>query len=74
MEGAFLLIHGGLRLVAVFETVVGTIEGVKTATKIKTDLKKPITELACHPRHPVLVFPLFALTAAVDYSHELINI
>ena len=51
-------------LVALYETVVGTIEGVKAATKIKTDLRKPITELACHPRHPVLVlFPVFALTA-----------
>lgn len=34
--------------------VVGTVEGVKSASKVKMDLKKPITELACHPRHPVL--------------------
>ncbi|KAL2621606.1 hypothetical protein R1flu_001811 [Riccia fluitans] len=34
--------------------VVGTIEGVRAATKIKTDLKKPITDLACHPRSPLL--------------------
>jgi hypothetical protein len=50
-------------LVVFYKTVVGTIEGVKAASKIKTDLRKPITELACHPRHPVLVFPVFALTA-----------
>ncbi|KAG6551052.1 hypothetical protein Mapa_007285 [Marchantia paleacea] len=34
--------------------VVGTIEGVRAATKIKADLKKPITDLACHPRSPLL--------------------
>ncbi|MCO5598491.1 hypothetical protein L7F22_052588 [Adiantum nelumboides] len=34
--------------------VVGTVEGTKGVTKIKTDLKKPITELACHPRSPLL--------------------
>lgn len=38
----------------VFE-VVGTVEGGKAPTKIKTDLKKPIVNLACHPRLPVLV-------------------
>ncbi|KAH1082248.1 hypothetical protein J1N35_022009 [Gossypium stocksii] len=36
-------------------TVVGTIEGGRAPTKIKTDLKKPIVNLACHPRLPVLV-------------------
>ncbi|KAH9621979.1 hypothetical protein KSS87_010217 [Heliosperma pusillum] len=35
-------------------TVVGTVEGGRTPTKIKTDLKKPIVNLACHPRFPVL--------------------
>lgn len=35
-------------------TVVGTIEGGRAPTKIKTDLKKPIVNLACHPRLPVL--------------------
>ncbi|KAI0529076.1 hypothetical protein KFK09_001622 [Dendrobium nobile] len=35
-------------------TVVGTIEGGKSPTKIKTDLKKPIVNLSCHPRLPVL--------------------
>ncbi|KAI5057844.1 hypothetical protein GOP47_0027859 [Adiantum capillus-veneris] len=34
--------------------VVGTVEGAKPVTKIKTDLKKPITDLACHPRSPLL--------------------
>ncbi|KAE8695355.1 hypothetical protein F3Y22_tig00110718pilonHSYRG00077 [Hibiscus syriacus] len=36
-------------------TVVGTIEGGRAPTKIKTDLKKPIVNLACHPRLPVLL-------------------
>ncbi|KAI5418139.1 hypothetical protein KIW84_042681 [Lathyrus oleraceus] len=35
-------------------TVVGTVEGGRTPTKIKPDLKKPIVNLACHPRLPVL--------------------
>lgn len=35
-------------------TVVGTVVGGKVPTKIKTDLKKPIVNLACHPRLPVL--------------------
>ncbi|XP_008457818.2 uncharacterized protein LOC103497411 [Cucumis melo] len=35
-------------------TVVGTVEGGRTPTKIKTDLKKPIVNLACHPRLPLL--------------------
>ncbi|GLU13589.1 hypothetical protein SLE2022_302160 [Rubroshorea leprosula] len=35
-------------------TVVGTVEGGRAPTKIKTDLKKPIMNLACHPRLPVL--------------------
>lgn len=43
-------------LAALCVTVVGTLEGVKAATKVKMDLKKPITQLACHPRHPILVF------------------
>lgn len=38
--------------------VVGTVEGGRAPTKIKTDLKKPIVNLACHPRHPVLVMLL----------------
>ncbi|EFJ12514.1 hypothetical protein SELMODRAFT_425298 [Selaginella moellendorffii] len=33
---------------------VGTIEGAKPATIIKTDLEKPVTGLACHPRSPLL--------------------
>ncbi|XP_042389919.1 uncharacterized protein LOC121981456 [Zingiber officinale] len=35
-------------------TVVGTVEGGRPPTKIKTDLKKPIVNLACHPRLPAL--------------------
>ncbi|KAK7331107.1 hypothetical protein VNO77_25321 [Canavalia gladiata] len=35
-------------------TVVGTVEGGRAPTKIKADLKKPIINLACHPRLPVL--------------------
>ncbi|XP_010268740.1 PREDICTED: uncharacterized protein LOC104605601 isoform X2 [Nelumbo nucifera] len=35
-------------------TVVGTVEGGRVPTKIKTDLKKPVVNLACHPRLPVL--------------------
>ncbi|XP_078433538.1 transducin/WD40 repeat-like superfamily protein [Wolffia australiana] len=35
-------------------TAVGTIEGGRPPTKIKTDLKKPIVNLACHPRLPFL--------------------
>ncbi|KAG0486664.1 hypothetical protein HPP92_008759 [Vanilla planifolia] len=35
-------------------TVVGTVEGGRPPTKIKTDLKKPIVNLYCHPRLPVL--------------------
>ncbi|KAJ4775115.1 Transducin/WD40 repeat-like superfamily protein [Rhynchospora pubera] len=35
-------------------TVVGTVEGVRAPTKIKTDLKKSIVNVACHPRLPVL--------------------
>ncbi|GLT76209.1 hypothetical protein SLA2020_478820 [Shorea laevis] len=35
-------------------TVVGTVEGGRAPAKIKTDLKKPIMNLACHPRLPVL--------------------
>lgn len=38
-----------------FCQVVGTVEGGKAPTKIKTDLKKPVVNLACHPRLPVLV-------------------
>ncbi|KAG0579545.1 hypothetical protein KC19_4G105700 [Ceratodon purpureus] len=34
--------------------VVGTVEGVKAATKVKMDMKKPIMQLACHPRQPHL--------------------
>lgn len=48
-------------LVGLVVIVVGTVEGVKTATKVKMDLKKPITQLACHPRHPVLVSPLLVI-------------
>uniref|UniRef100_A0A7N0UDG6 Transducin/WD40 repeat-like superfamily protein n=1 Tax=Kalanchoe fedtschenkoi TaxID=63787 RepID=A0A7N0UDG6_KALFE len=35
-------------------TVVGTVEGGRAPTKIKTDLKKPVVNLACHPRLPLL--------------------
>ncbi|XP_024381335.1 uncharacterized protein [Physcomitrium patens] len=35
--------------------VVGTdVENAKSASKVKMDLKRPIAQLACHPRHPVL--------------------
>lgn len=39
----------------ILHEVVGTVEGGRAPTKIKTDLKKPIVNLACHPRLPVLV-------------------
>lgn len=39
--------------------VVGTVEGGRPPTKIKTDLKKPIVNLACHPRLPVFVSQSF---------------
>ena len=39
----------------VMHEVVGTVEGGRAPTKIKTDLKRPIVNLACHPRLPVLV-------------------
>ncbi|KAI3760920.1 hypothetical protein L1987_51322 [Smallanthus sonchifolius] len=35
-------------------TVVGTVEGGRAPTKIKADMKKPIVNLACHPRLAVL--------------------
>ncbi|KAI5388383.1 hypothetical protein KIW84_074178 [Lathyrus oleraceus] len=35
-------------------TAVGTVEGGRTPTKIKPDMKKAIVNLACHPRLPVL--------------------
>ncbi|OIW20717.1 hypothetical protein TanjilG_21052 [Lupinus angustifolius] len=35
-------------------TVVGTVEGGRAPAKVKTDLRKPIVNLACHPRLPVL--------------------
>lgn len=35
-------------------TVVGAVEGGRQPTKIKTDLKKSIVNVACHPRLPVL--------------------
>ncbi|KAL3813601.1 hypothetical protein ACJIZ3_014869 [Penstemon smallii] len=35
-------------------TVVGTVEGGRAPTKIKTDLKKPVVNIACHPRLPAL--------------------
>ncbi len=41
--------------------VVGTVEGGRPPTKIKTDLKKPVVNLACHPRLPVLVNTIRAL-------------
>ena len=41
--------------------VVGTVEGGRAPTKIKADLKKPIVNLACHPRLPVLVTCLILL-------------
>lgn len=44
----------------ILHEVVGTVEGGRAPTKIKTDLKKPIVNLACHPRLPVLVRCLFA--------------
>ncbi|KAK7252842.1 hypothetical protein RIF29_37075 [Crotalaria pallida] len=48
-------------------TVVGTVEGGRTPTKIKTDLKKPIVNLACHPRLPVL----YVAYAEVDNTIKL---
>ncbi|KAG0492789.1 hypothetical protein HPP92_006187 [Vanilla planifolia] len=34
--------------------LLNTVEGGKPPTRIKTDLKKPIVNIACHPRLPVL--------------------
>ncbi|KAE9466878.1 hypothetical protein C3L33_01226, partial [Rhododendron williamsianum] len=52
---------GGHTVIAILEGfaggsggVVGTVEGGRAPTKIKTDLKKPIVNLACHPRLPLL--------------------
>ncbi|KAK9096714.1 hypothetical protein Sjap_022211 [Stephania japonica] len=62
-------------------TVVGTIEGGRAPTKIKTDLKKPIVNLACHPRLPIL-YVAYAeglirayniQTYAVNYTLQLDN-
>lgn len=62
-------------------TVVGTVEGGRPPTKIKTDLKKPIVNLACHPRLPVL-YVAYAdglirayniQTYAVNYTLQLDN-
>uniref|UniRef100_A0ACD5XRH5 Uncharacterized protein n=1 Tax=Avena sativa TaxID=4498 RepID=A0ACD5XRH5_AVESA len=60
-------------------TVVGTVEGGRPPTKIKTDLKKPIVNLACHPRLPVfyvayaegLVRAYNVHTYAVHYTLQL---
>ncbi|XP_037460268.1 uncharacterized protein LOC119331201 [Triticum dicoccoides] len=60
-------------------TVVGTVEGGRPPTKIKTDLKKPIVNLACHPRLPVfyvayaegLVRAYNVQTYAVHYTLQL---
>ncbi|KAK4393322.1 hypothetical protein Sango_1803000 [Sesamum angolense] len=62
-------------------TVVGTVEGGKAPTKIKTDLKKPIVNLACHPRlHALYVAYQDGLiraynihTYAVQYTLQLDN-
>ncbi|GFY93826.1 transducin/WD40 repeat-like superfamily protein [Actinidia rufa] len=35
-------------------SVIGRRARGRAPTKIKTDLKKPIVNLACHPRHPLL--------------------
>ncbi|XP_072994208.1 uncharacterized protein [Typha latifolia] len=62
-------------------TVVGTVEGGRPPTKIKTDLKKPVVNLACHPRLPVL-YVAYAdglirayniQTYAVNYTLQLDN-
>ena len=50
----FLQVHFHV-LTFCFLLVVGTVDGGRQPTKIKTDLKKPIVNLACHPRLPVLV-------------------
>ncbi|KAK9166763.1 hypothetical protein Scep_001954 [Stephania cephalantha] len=62
-------------------TVVGTIEGGRAPTKIKTDLKKPIVNLACHPRLPILYIAYAEglirayniQTYAVNYTLQLDN-
>ncbi|XP_057444985.1 uncharacterized protein LOC130737246 [Lotus japonicus] len=62
-------------------TVVGTVEGGRAPTKIKTDLKKPIVNLACHPRLPVmyvayadgLIRAYNIQTYAVHYTLQLDN-
>lgn len=50
-----LSFHGKLLIYIALCVVVGTVEGGRAPTKIKTDLKKPIVNVACHPRLPVLV-------------------
>lgn len=62
-------------------TVVGTVEGGRPPTRIKTDLKKPIVNIACHPRLPVLyvgyadglIRAYNILTYAVLYTLQLDN-
>ncbi|CAK7337638.1 unnamed protein product [Dovyalis caffra] len=54
-------------------TVVGTIDGGRAPTKIKTDLKKPIVNLACHTRLPVLIRLDSDNTEFVAYADGLIR-
>ncbi|KAK8937905.1 hypothetical protein KSP40_PGU003515 [Platanthera guangdongensis] len=62
-------------------TVVGTVEGGRPPTRIKTDLKKPIVNISCHPRLPVLyvgyadglIRAYNILTYAVLYTLQLDN-
>ncbi|MBA0833905.1 hypothetical protein Goarm_006315, partial [Gossypium armourianum] len=49
-------------------SVTGTIEGGRPPTKIKTDLKKPVVNLACHPRLPVLVHLSFSSYRFYSYD------
>lgn len=51
--------------------VVGTVEGGRAPTKIKTDLKKPIVNLACHPRLPILVMKFVDVTIFVTFLFNL---
>lgn len=48
--------------------VVGTVEGGRPPTKIKTDLKKPVVNLACHPRLPVLVSIIYCNNLIVIFN------
>jgi hypothetical protein len=47
--------------------VVGIKDGAKAALKLKTDYKKAVTQLACHPRAAIL---FIAYADGVIRAHE----